>query len=115
MAENNKLLIQINGVKYSITTAEEPGYVQDMGRQMDKSVRQLMGASPNMSLNEALVLIALSYLDAYKKEEQTADNLRNQIAEYLEDAAKARLEAGEAKREVARLERKLGNKDGKST
>lgn len=113
MSEMQKLMIQINGTKYPIATAEEPDYVTELADEIDKLVKQLMGSS-HISVNEALVLICLSYLDAYKKSEKSADHLRAQIAEYLEDASKARLETSEARREIARLEGRLRGKEAPS-
>lgn len=108
MAPQNKITITVNGTKYPITTPEEPSYVAGLAHKLDEAVHGLMSGARGLSLNEALVLVCMSYLDAYEKSEKLADSLRGQIAEYLEDAAKARLEAGEARRELQRLERKLG-------
>lgn len=110
----HKLIVEICGGKYPIKSSEAPAYVQELGRELDRSVRELMRENKSLSLNEALVLAALSYLDAYHKSEKTADHLRGQVTEYLEDAAKARLEASEAGREITRLERLLSAKGGKS-
>lgn len=110
MAELHKMVISVNGMKYPITTREDERYVADMGYEIDKAVRQLMDHS-KLSVNEALVLLSLSYLDAYKKSEQASDNLRSQVAEYLEEASKARSDAMEARKELERLEQKLKNKE----
>lgn len=112
MAELHKMVITINGMKYPITTRENERYVSTLGHEIDKGVRQLMDHA-QLSVNEALVLLCLNYLDSYKKSEQAADNLRSQIAEYLEEAAKARAETGEAKKELAQLQKKLKEKDNK--
>lgn len=112
MSEKKKLVLNINGMKYPITTRESEDYVSELSREIDRSVRQMMDNS-RMSVNEALVLLCLNYLDSYKKAEQGADHLRSQIAEYLEEAAKARAEAGEARKELARLEERLKAKEGK--
>ena len=50
----------------------------------------------------------LGYLDELKKSTSGADNMRAQIKDYLEDAAKAKLSAEEARREVERLRREIG-------
>ena len=42
---------------------------------------------------------------------ENADRMRTQISEYLEDAAKARIELDEAKRELVRLRRQLEGKE----
>ena len=113
MTEYHKLIVEIYGGKYPIKTVEEPDYVSELARELDKATRELMKNGSSASLNEALVLLALSYLDAYKKSEQSADHLRGQIAEYLEDAAKSRAEVGEARKEIARLEGQLSGKEGR--
>ena len=58
-------------------------------------------------MTAAAVLSALDYLDELEKSSASADNMRSQIRDYLEDAAKAKLEAEEAKRELARLRSEL--------
>ena len=49
----------------------------------------------------------------YKKAEVSADNLRGQIKEYLEDSARSKMDAEIAKREVERLTRELQNAQAK--
>lgn len=107
MEEQKKVTITVKGNKYPITTSESPAYVQGLSYEIDKTINQVIEQNENISLNEALVLMCISYLDAYKKEQRNSDNLRRQVAEYLEDAAKAREEAEEAKREIKRLEKDL--------
>ena len=53
------------------------------------------------------------YIDAYKRSEENADRMRTQISEYLEDAAKARIELDEVKRENAHLRRQLDGQEMK--
>lgn len=110
MSEKQKVVVQINGNKYPITTAEDVEYVNEMAKEIDRMVHQLMDDT-HLSMNEALVLISLSYLDAYKKSEQSADHLRGQVAEYLEEASKARIEAAGAKQELERLESRVKGKE----
>lgn len=57
-------------------------------------------------------MTALGYLDELKKSTSGADNMRAQIKDYLEDAAKAKLELEEERREVERLRRELGYLNG---
>lgn len=106
----NKLTIQVRGIKYPITTKEDPSYVVGLAHKLDETICELTSGANSVSLNEALVLAAISYLDIAEKAERTADSLRSQISEYLDDAAKSRLEANDAKRELGKLERKLGSK-----
>ncbi|MFV0402085.1 MAG: cell division protein ZapA [Oscillospiraceae bacterium] len=102
---SNKVNIQVYGARYPISTNEDSGYVLDLGKELDQAVHGLMNNGKGLSFNDALVLLSLSYLDSSKKAERSADHLREQIAEYLEEAAKARLELSEARAELERMQR----------
>ncbi|MDR2908328.1 MAG: cell division protein ZapA [Oscillospiraceae bacterium] len=102
----NRVVVLINGVRYPIRTVEEPGYVSALAEEMDNALHNLISKGA-LSLNEALVLISLEYLDSYKKSDRNLDNMRSQLAEYMEDAASARQELNDAKKEIERLKRKL--------
>ena len=68
-------------------------------------------SNPTISFNDVMVLCAINYMDAYKRSEENADRMRSQITEYLEDAAKARIELDEVKRENAHLRRQLDGQE----
>ena len=91
---------------------------QTLRREIDAQVRQLMDGNDRVSLNDALVLCCLNYANAYKKSEESADNMRTQLTDYLEDATLARIELDETKRENERLKRRLemlgGSEDGQT-
>lgn len=106
---SNKLTIQIYGTRYSLTTTEDVDYVRQLGQEMDKMVSEMM-KQPGMSINQALILLALSYLDANKKSEEAADNLRRQITDYADSEAKIQAELAQAKR---KLEKKHNNGSNK--
>ncbi|RPF43118.1 cell division protein ZapA [Hydrogenoanaerobacterium saccharovorans] len=103
----NRVRIEIYGAKFIITSKKDEKYIKELGNTIDASVKELMDSAQNLTFNEALALTALNFLDAYKEAEQNSDHLRGQINSYLEDAGRARIEADEAKREIARLKREL--------
>lgn len=103
----NRVKIEINGSKYVIATPEDEQKVLEIARELDSQVRQLLDSSDRMGLNDALVLCALNYADAYRKSEESSDNMRAQLTDYLEDATQARNELEEAKREITRLKKRL--------
>ena len=105
----NRVKIDIMGTQYTVASTEDERYVRGIAAELDAQVRALMESSPKLSLNAALVLCALSCTDNLKKSEQSADHIRAQLTDYLEDSAKARLELEEAQREIERLRRKIGN------
>jgi len=97
----NKMTVMIYGIRYAITSTEDPAYVYTLAGEIDRLVTEMMHAG-GMSVNQALVLAALSYLDASKKSEATVDNLRNHISDYADDAAKARMELAEARKSLGK-------------
>ncbi len=103
----NKIKIEICGAPYVISTTEDETYVKTLGVEIDKQVKQHMLDGSKVSLNGALVLAALNSVDAYRKSEQASDHMRAQLADYLEDATRARVELDDARREITRLNKLL--------
>ena len=83
MANTNRVKVDILGSTYYITTTEPEEY------------------------NNALIITCLNLLDSCRKGEEAADHLRGQLTDYLEDAARARIELDEVKRELDRANREL--------
>lgn len=112
----NRVKVQICGITLNISTDESPEYLRDLAEQMNEQVAAIMNSSARVSLNDALTLTAINYADGFKKSEKTADRLRAQLAEYLEDAARTRIELDESRRELERLRRELAalEKSGKA-
>ena len=106
-----KIKINMGGKSYVITTLEDSDYVNSLAKEIDKNIKDLMDKKESITLNDALVLSVLSYADAYKKGETNMDNMRTQLSSYLEDAARARVEADEAKREASALKRAILNQE----
>lgn len=103
----NKVKLHICGSEYSLTTDEPEGYIQELGAQLDVEMRNLMGSDDRITLVMAAVLTALVKADAAKKAEDTADNLRAQMKEYLDDNARYRQAADSSHREIERLRREI--------
>lgn len=104
---SSKIRLEICGSSYVISTSETEEYVKSLAEKLDKDMSQLLASSPTASVATAAVVVALDYLDELKKSRNGADNMREQIRDYLEDAAKAKLAAEESRREVERLKREI--------
>ncbi len=104
----NKIKLEICGASYVIATTDTEDYVLGLAEKLDADMTQMMTNNPSASIATAAVITALGYLDELKKSTSGADNMRAQIKDYLEDAAKAKLSAEEARREVERLRREIG-------
>jgi cell division protein ZapA len=71
----NRVRIEILGAGYTIATPESEEYVRSLATELDEQVRQLMEADVKLSLNEALILCAISYADSYRKSEGSSDHM----------------------------------------
>ncbi len=102
-----KITLTIGGEFYNINTDDDLEYAAQLGKELDRKIRELMQASGRISVTQAAVLSALEYIDLYKKSERDCENLRTQLQAYLEDAARSRTDAELAKREAASLRKEL--------
>ena len=102
-----KIKLKIANEVYNISTDDDLDYVAQLGAELDKKITDLMQNNSRISVTQAAIVIALEYADAAKKSEMTSENLRGQIQEYLEDAARARTDAEISKREAERLAKEL--------
>lgn len=112
-----KVTLNICGTDYVVTTDEAPGYMQELGAQLDTQIRNVMNGNERTSLVMATVMTALMHADEAKKATQAADNLRKQLKSFFDDNNRSRGEADNLRREIAQLkrekeelERKLANR-----
>lgn len=105
----NKVHVKIGGASYTIVTEDEAEYVEALADEISENMRAIINSNPSLSMTQAAVLVALDNADASKKATASADNLRAQIKDYLEDSARARMEVDVARREVERLNREISD------
>ncbi len=105
MDEMRKVPLTICGTNYVITTDEEPGYLQELGVQIDAQIRNMMNKNNRTSLVMAAVMTALAKADEAKKATQTADNLRKQLKSFFDDSNRSRSETDNLRREIQQLKR----------
>lgn len=105
--EKNRVSLKIFGNSYSILTEDDPEYVEQLGELINKEMHNISNESPTLSQTQCAVLVALDQADACKKANSEAVNLRVQIKDYIEDAARAKLEVDVARREIERLNREI--------
>lgn len=112
--EKNKVKVTICGTEYTISAEDDKDYLLELGTELNDKMTQLLEANSRLSITQCAVLSALEYLDAFKKADANAENLRSQIQDYLEDAARARTDSEITKREVERLGKELSALRAKS-
>ena len=105
----NKVKLTIAGAQYAIITEDDVKYVSDLGKDVDRAIAQTMKENPDVSVTQAAVLTTLNFADEYKKASTTADHLREQIKDYLDDASNAKSKADWARHEAEKAKRDLEN------
>lgn len=95
----HKLIIA--GEEYRIVSDESAEYMQNLARELDVKISSVTKGT-RVSTTQAAVLVALQYADDAQKNSGSADALRSQLKEYLEDAAQAKSERDFYKRELER-------------
>lgn len=103
----NKVRIEVAGSRYTITTAEDPVYVEGLAQQLDQQLRDLLQNSPSLSVNDALILCALQFLDNGQKSEESADRLRQQFSDYMDEIKQLQDDAESMKKENEQLRREI--------
>ena len=98
-----RIKLEICGSEYNLSSTDSEDYTLKLGERLDREINKFLAASPTASLTTAAVLSALGYLDELEKSRTSVDNMRVQIKDYLDDAAKAKLEVELLKKELASL------------
>lgn len=100
--EKRTLRLKIAGEDYPIITEEDPKYMEGLAHDIDLKMSAIL-KNGRLSTTQAAVLVALEYADLAGKNGSSSDNLRAQLKEYLEDAAKAKSERDFYKRELDKV------------
>lgn len=103
----SKVRLNICGSSYVVNTRESEDYMKNLADRLNLDMNELMASSNSVSITTAAVMTALNYRDELEKASGSADNMRRQIKDYLEDAASAKMAAEEARRENASLKRRV--------
>ena len=101
----NKVRVTIAGAPYAIATTDTESYITSLAKKLDEDITKLLDDNGNLSLSKAAVFCAMDYLDEYRKSAGSAENMRNQIQDYIADAARAKLAEDKAKAENEVLQR----------
>ncbi|MCI9263951.1 MAG: cell division protein ZapA [Oscillospiraceae bacterium] len=99
----NKVTVTIDGQEYTLVASEDASYMKKVAAHVDSKIAELREGG-KISGADAAVLAALNMADEYFKGLETAENLRAQIKESLEESKKLNLELSEAKREIFKLQ-----------
>ena len=92
----NRVTVSICGEEYTFVAEEAPSYMQKVGAYV--------GTKMDEMLTGAAVLAAANIADELFKEREASEALRRQLKQYIDDAAQAKNEVSELKRELFKLQ-----------
>ena len=87
----NKVVVTIADRDYTMVAVEDENYVRKCAAHVDQQLREIANSR-------------ISQADELLKSEQTAENLRRQIKDNLEEVNQLKMELSEAKREIFKLQ-----------
>ncbi|MBR7146690.1 MAG: cell division protein ZapA [Oscillospiraceae bacterium] len=99
----NKVTVSICGQDYTFVAEESPSYMQKVGSYVDTKMDEMLTGA-KVGRTDAAVLAAANIADELFKERESNETLRRQIKEYIDEAAAAKSEVSELKREIFKLQ-----------
>jgi len=109
----NRVRVTICEKDYFLKTEETAGYYQSLARKVEAAAQEMID-SGGLSAQSAMALAALSAFDEAQKANDSTDNIRTQIKEYVNEACCARAERDEAVRRAQALEAKVKELEAKA-
>lgn len=103
----NKIKLNICGVSCALVSEDSEEYMLSVGREVEDAIEAITRQNERASLTLAALIAALNFCDSSHKALASADNLRSQIKDYLEDSSRSRLEADEARREIEKMKKEI--------
>ncbi|MDO5547570.1 MAG: hypothetical protein Q4F79_03700 [Eubacteriales bacterium] len=98
----NRAEVVIAGNTFTMTGEQDEEYMVKIAALVDQKIADTRASGANTM--QAMTLAACDIADSYLQAELSADNLRQQMASYLEENAKVTRELAEARTEIGRLE-----------
>lgn len=98
----NRLKVVICGKEYILQTNEEPTYVYNLARALEKKINSLVDSN-NVSAYNASVMVAMSLLDDLKRLDKEHTKLQQSMAEIN----KIKEERDSALKEIKKLNAKI--------
>lgn len=102
--KKRKVSVFVAGQKFTIITEDSEKYVTDIASKVDTSINSLVIKS-NMTRERCAVLTALDLCDDEAKARQALSELREQIKDYIQDAARLKKENEQLKEQIEILNR----------
>ncbi len=100
----NRVVVTIAGQEFALLADREEDYVLRVAARVDEEIMSIAARS-NASSAHIAVLAAINLAEEAIASGETADSLRSQIKDFVEEASRVKAENAELKREMARLKK----------
>ena len=95
----NRITVNICGEDYTLVADESAAYMEQVAAKVSEKMDEVIRAT-KVGRCDAAVLAAVNLADELFKCEQASENLRKQVKAYLDEAAQAKNEVSELKRQL---------------
>ena len=102
--EKKKVKVLINGAEYTLVTAENPEYVQCVAVRVDKTLSEISQANKKLSTAMLAMLTSINLADELVRLEDSADNLRKELADYSKSEIQLSTQVTEKTERIKELE-----------
>lgn len=100
----NVIKVRIMENIYGILSDEDEEYVNRIAHAVDHKVRGILEDNARASTTMATILACFDFCDEAAKANESAENLRGQIRNYLDEIATVRADYDKARSAIVRLE-----------
>lgn len=102
-----KVKVKIIGREYTLGTDNSREYTVKLAEELDAKMTSMLNETKTLSGIDVAILCALDAMDEAKKASENADNIRNQLGEYMNSAGKAQSSVESSKREIGALKKRI--------
>lgn len=100
----NKVKVTICGKEFALKTEESASYFYALAKKVEKTIDEMIAQSDSISVQSAAILAALSAFDEAQRANESIDNIRTQVKEYVDETCAARAEKEDALKKIQTLE-----------
>lgn len=93
----NRIVVNIDGLPYTVVAEETEEYIRKNASLVNKEIENVKAATPFSSMTAA-VLAGMNIADKYYKAMEMADGLRKQIKDYAKENAELRAQIAKQSR-----------------
>ncbi|MCD8143956.1 MAG: cell division protein ZapA [Oscillospiraceae bacterium] len=95
---SNKVTVTLDGRRYRLAAEEDPAYMEEVAAFVDQQLKDVRQGNQFRSGVDCATVTALNLADTLFKERATAEDLRLQLKQALDDTRKAEQKLREYKR-----------------